>query len=277
MELRVRGRTWDFSQKTYVMGIINVTPDSFSDGGRFFGVDAAVAHARQMADEGADILDIGGESTRPGHEPVPVAEELDRVLPVIRAVRAALAIPLSIDTRKAVVAAAAAEAGIDMINDVTGLQGDPAMARVVAESGLPACLMHWTDLPAGPGLMARIAEGLAASVRLAQQAGVERSRLVIDPGVGFGKDLEGNLQIVRELRELKVLGLPIMIGTSRKSLVGKVLGLPVDDRVEGTAATVALGIAGGANLVRVHDMRAMVRVCRMTDAVLGRGVAVANR
>ncbi|HYG58837.1 MAG TPA: dihydropteroate synthase [Symbiobacteriaceae bacterium] len=273
MKLTVRGRTWNLHERTYLMGVINVTPDSFSDGGQHFDLRSAVVRARQLAEEGADILDIGGESTRPGHEPVPASVEMERVVPVIRAIRAELDVPISIDTRKAEVARAAVAAGADMINDVTGLHGDADMAQTAAWSGLPVCLMHWAKVETGPDLMDRIIQGLSESVRLALAAGIPRDRLIVDPGVGFGKDVAGNLQILRCLGDLRELGLPILIGTSRKSVIGKTLGLPVTDRVEGTAATVAIAIAHGASLVRVHDMQAMVRVSRMVDAIMGRTIS----
>jgi dihydropteroate synthase len=272
-ELHVRDQTWKLGLRTYVMGILNVTPDSFSDGGEYADLGAAIAHARQMVEDGADIIDVGGESTRPGHTPVPAEVELERVIPVIRALRAELTAPISIDTRKATVARAAALAGADLINDVTGLFGDPDMAAVVAETGLPACLMHWEELIAGPNLLPAIARRLGESVQIALAAGVTRDRLIVDPGVGFGKGLAGDLQIIRELWRLQPLDLPILLGTSRKSVVGKVLGLPTAERVEGTAATVAIGIANGAHIIRVHDVKAMVRVARMTDAILDRQVS----
>jgi dihydropteroate synthase len=277
VELRVRNQVWRLEERSYVMGILNVTPDSFSDGGRWYAPADALAQARALVAAGADILDIGGESTRPGHRPVPSDEEMARVLPAIRAIRSELSVPISLDTRKADVARAAAAEGVDLINDVTGLRGDPEMARVVAAFGLPLCIMHWADVPSGPDLMARIRSRLAESIEMAEAAGIPRERLIIDPGVGFGKDLAGNLQIIRELAQLRSLGLPILLGTSRKSFIGKVLDLPVTERVEGTAATVALGIANGAHIVRVHDVREMVRVCRMTDAILGRRVEAKAR
>jgi dihydropteroate synthase len=252
------------------MGIVNVTPDSFSDGGRWNAPDSALAQARALVKAGADIIDIGGESPRRGHQPVSADEEIARVLPAIRAIRSELSVPISLDTRKASVARSAAAEGIDLINDVTGLRGDPDMVRAAAECRLPVCIMHWADVETGPALMDHIAAWLSQSVRMAEAAGIPRERLLLDPGVGFGKDLAGNLQIIRELDRLKPLGLPILLGTSRKRIIGEVLNLPVTERVEGTAATVVVGIMKGAHIVRVHDVREVVRVCRMTDAILGR-------
>lgn len=268
---RARGcgeHIWHFGYRTYIMGILNVTPDSFSDGGRYSAVAAAVRQALRMLEDGADIIDIGGESTRPGHTPVTAEEELRRVIPVVEALRQESGCLISIDTSKAVVARQALAAGADWVNDVRGLGGDPEMAAVVAAAGVPAVLMHWQHVAAGPDLMLAIADGLHDAVQRAQEAGVLRQRLIVDPGVGFGKDLAGNLQIIRELPALEALGLPVLLGSSRKSLIGKVLDLPVDQRMEGTAATVALGIAGGAHIVRVHDVREMARVARMTDALV---------
>jgi dihydropteroate synthase len=271
VELQVRDQMWQLDERSYVMGILNVTPDSFSDGGRWYAPEDTLAQARALVAAGADILDIGGESTRPGFQPVPADEEIARVVPAIRAIRAEMNVPISLDTRKAAVARAAAAEGADLINDVTGLRGDPEMAGVAAETGLPLCIMHWADVETGPGLMAQIRIWLAESIDMAVAAGVPRERLILDPGVGFGKDLAGNLQIIRELGALRPLGLPILLGTSRKRVIGEVLDLPVGERLEGTAATVALGIANGAHIVRVHDVREIVRTCRMTDAILGRG------
>ncbi len=266
----IRGRRFEFGRRSYIMGILNVTPDSFSDGGRFFGLDQALEQAARIEGEGADIIDVGGESTRPGHRPVGEAEEIERVLPVIRALRPRTELPISIDTSKSGVARAALEVGADIVNDVSGLRLDPEMAPLVAGAGVPVIIMHNAQVEAGPGMMDEINGWLLKSVDLALHAGVGRERIILDPGVGFGKDAAGNLQIAGELDRLAGMGYPVLLGTSRKSFIGKTLGLEVDDRVEGTAATVAVGIMKGASILRVHDVRAMVRVARMTDAILHR-------
>lgn len=257
------------------MGILNVTPDSFSDGGQHFGLERAVAHARQMIADGADIIDIGGESTRPGHTPVPADEERERVIPVIRAIRqAAPDVWLSVDTQKAAVAEAALEAGADILNDIWGLQRDPGMARVAARCRAPVVVMHNQDGTKYQDLMGDLCAFFERSIAIAEAAGLPRDLLIIDPGIGFGKTPLQNLEVLQRLGELKRLGRPILLATSRKSTIGKVLGgLPPLERDEGTAATVALGIAAGAEIVRVHDVRGMKRVAVMSDAIVrpGRG------
>lgn len=262
------------------MGVLNVTPDSFYDGGRYAERESAVRRALQMVEEGADIIDIGGESTRPGSQPVSEEEELRRVLPVIEAVRARVDVPISIDTTKSRVAQRALQAGACMVNDISGLGFDPRMAEVVAQAGALCCLMHIQGTPQTmqknphyDDVVHDISAYFAERLALAERAGIPRQNIWLDPGIGFGKTVEHNLQILRRLREFTVFGLPILIGTSRKSFIGKVLGdLPPEDRLEGTAATVAVAILNGANAVRVHDVQAMVRVARMVDAVL-RGYA----
>ena len=251
------------------MGILNVTPDSFSDGGRYNRLDRAVAHARRMVEEGADIIDVGGESTRPGHKPVPLEEELERVIPVIEALVREVDVPLSVDTYKAEVARRALEAGAHIINDVWGFRKDPEMARVAARFDVPVILMHNREAPAGyASLLDDICDDLLECVRIAREAGVRDERIILDPGIGFGKTHEENLEVMRRLERIVELGFPVLLGTSRKSMIGKTLGLPTDQRVEGTAATVTLGIAKGCRIVRVHDVKEMVRVARMTDAIL---------
>lgn len=256
--------------RTQVMGILNVTPDSFSDGGQYIDVDRAVARALEMIDEGADIIDVGGESTRPGHTPVEAAEEMRRVIPVIRGIRErAPHTIISIDSYKAPVAEAAIEAGANMLNDVWGFLQDPDMARVAARHQTPAVVMHNQEDAVYSDLIHDIIRSLRRSVRTAVAAGLPPELIIIDPGIGFGKTPLQNLDVMRDMAELKVLGRPILLGTSRKSTIGKVLGgLPPDERVEGTAATVALGIAHGAEIVRVHDVKEMKRVARMSDAIV---------
>ncbi|MCM8750120.1 dihydropteroate synthase [Thermomicrobiaceae bacterium CFH 74404] len=260
--------TWEWGRRTYVMGIINVTPDSFSGDGLAEQLDAVVEKARAMVEAGADLIDVGGESTRPGHTPVPAEEELRRVIPAIQALAQAIPVPISIDTSKAIVAEAALEAGASIINDVRGLQGDPDMAPLAARAGVPVIIMHDRKIESADRLIPDIVRELARRIEHALSAGIAWERIVIDPGFGFGKTPDLNLLLLRRLRELTVLGRPILVGTSRKSMIGQVLGTPPEDRLEGTAATVALAIANGADIVRVHDVPQIVRVVRMTDAVV---------
>ncbi len=253
------------------MGICNLSPDSFSGDGLGNDIEVVVAQAKRFVAEGADIIDIGGESTRPDSEPVSVDEELRRVLPVVRRLAGELSVPLSIDTYKSVVASRAVEAGARMINDVWGLKRDPELARIAAEADVPIILAsNQRDTLPCHDIMAEVISSLERSISLAMAAGVAWQNIIIDPGVGFGKSLEQNLEIVHRLAELKSLDRPILLGTSRKSMIGLVLDLPPDQRLEGTAATVAIGIANGADIIRVHDVQSMVRVCRMSDAIIRR-------
>ncbi len=263
------------SQKTLVMGIINVTPDSFYDGGRIADSDAAFAVARQMVEDGADILDVGGESSRPGSDPVALEEELRRVIPTVAAL-AELPVRVSVDTYRAETARRALEAGAAMINDITALQGDPEMAGVVAAAACPCILMHMQGTPRtmqrepkyndlADDICAFFEERMAYAVR----EGIREDTIWLDPGFGFGKTVEHNLEMLRRLREFKRIGRPLLIGTSNKSTIGTILGLPLHERLEGTAATVAISIWNGADGVRVHDVKAMARVARMCDAIMG--------
>jgi dihydropteroate synthase len=280
-ETRIGPRTFRWGERTFVMGILNVTPDSFSgdgllarssdDGPRAGGVAAAVAQARAMAEAGADLLDVGGESTRPGHEEVDAEQEAQRVVPVIRAVRVALPdMPLTVDTTKPAVATAALDAGADAINDVWGAAPDDALSRVAGERGVPIVLMHNRAEPRYVNLVAEIVADLQRAIERALGAGVPWANVLVDPGFGFGKTPEHNLALLHELGSLRVLGRPIVLGTSRKSTLGKVLDLPADERVEATLATTALGIAAGVDIVRVHDVRENVRAARIADAVIRR-------
>jgi len=272
--ITIRGREFRWGSRTYVMGVVNVTPDSFSGDGLGLDVEAAVAQGRRFEEEGADILDVGGESTRPGFDPIPIEDELRRVVPVVRRLAAETALPVSIDTYKPEVAEAAIAAGAHMLNDVWGFrhEGDgDRLARLAAQSGLPAVIMHNQRGRQFRDVVGDLLDGFRESLRIAREAGVSEERLIIDPGFGFGWDEKQNLEMLRRLAELRVLGRPVLIGTSRKSTIGKVLDLPVEERLEGTAATVAIAIAHGADIVRVHDVKAMVRVARMTDAIV-RGV-----
>jgi len=251
------------------MGIINVTADSFSGDGLGLDVEAAVAQGRRFVEEGADILDVGGESTRPGFQAVTLEEEMRRALPVVERLAREVDVPISIDTYKAAVAGAALKAGAHLVNDIWGFRHDTAMAPLVAESGVPAVIMHNQRGRDFHDVIGDIRAGLEASLGLAAQAGIPRRRLIIDPGFGFGWAEEHNLEMLRRLGELRDLGLPILIGTSRKSTIGAVLGgVPAEERLMGTAATVAIAIAHGADIVRVHDVAEMVQVCRVADAVL---------
>lgn len=268
-ELRLGPYTLPLGQRTLIMGILNVTPDSFSDGGNFYSVENALHQAQLMANEGADIIDVGGESTRPGSTAISATEEIERVLPVIKALRKEIDRPVSIDTYKASVAAAALKEGAHMINDVWGFRGDPQMAHLAAETGVAVCLMHnRQEAVYKDNLLSEVIKDLRECLETATRAGVKKENIVIDPGIGFGKTLAHNLILMHRLAELKSLGYPMLLGTSRKSMIGKVLDLPAADRLEGTAATVALGIAAGADIIRVHDVKEMRRVAIMTDAIV---------
>lgn len=266
--LRTPGFTWEWGRRTYVMGIINATPDSFSGDGIAGQRAAIVARARAMVEAGADIIDVGGESTRPGHVPVPADEEIRRVIPAIEALAAAIDVPISVDTSKAVVADEAIRAGASIINDVRGLTADPEIAAVAARAGVPVVIMHDRKIETAERLIPDIVHELSLRIERALAAGIPWDHIIVDPGFGFGKTPDLNLILLRRLRELTALGRPLLVGTSRKSMIGKVLGTEPHDRVEGTAATVALAIANGADIVRVHDVPQMVRVARMTDAVV---------
>lgn len=270
------------NKKTLVMGVLNVTPDSFSDGGRFFDREKAATHALSMARDGADIIDIGGESTRPGSKEVSAEEELSRVLPVIEGVAKKLKIPISIDTRKAKVAEAALKAGASIVNDVSGLHGDSAMASVAARYGAKIIIMHMrgtpADMQADPkydNLIKDILEYLRISADAARRAGVHEGNIVIDPGIGiggFGKTFEHNLEILNRLDEFKALGYPVCIGTSRKAFIGKALGLPnPEDRLAGSIATASVAIMKGADIIRVHDVKESCQAARMVDDILTAG------
>jgi dihydropteroate synthase len=250
------------------MGIVNVTPDSFSGDGLARDVSAAVEQAVRMCREGADIIDVGGESTRPGFEPIPAEEEIRRAVPVIERLVREVDAPVSIDTCKAGVARAALAAGARMVNDVHGFRRDPEVAAAAAESGVPAVAMHNQRDRECRDVIGDITAGLLESLRIGGERGLSRERVIVDPGFNFGWTEEQALEMLRRLSELRTLGRPMLVGTSRKSTIGTVLGLPVEERLEGTAATVALAIAGGADIVRVHDVKEMVRVARMADAVV---------
>ena len=263
-----QGEKLTWGKRTYVMGVINVTPDSFVGDGLGSDVVAAVDQALRFQDEGADILDVGAESTRPGATPLSAEEELGRLLPMLEAIAPKVDIPVSVDTYKARVARRAVEAGAAIINDVWGLKADPALAQVAAETGAGLIIMHNQQGQRYRDLVPDIFASLSYSAGLAREASVPDANIIFDPGIGFGKTPEHNLEILRRLREFRELGYPLLVGSSRKSTIGLVLDLPPDQRVEGTAATVALAIANGADMVRVHDVKEMVLVCRMSDAIV---------
>ena len=263
----IGNKLFKIGERTYIMGILNVTPDSFSDGGRYISMAEALQHAREMVENGADILDIGGESTRPGHVPVSKDEEVSRVVHIIRAIRKEIGVPLSIDTYKAEVAEEAIKAGAVMINDVWGFKKDPDMAAVAAKYNVACCLMHNQDKPEYGNLIEDITSAFRESVEIALKKGVKKDKIILDPGVGFGKTYEHNLEVLRNLQYFSKIGFPILLGTSRKSVVGNALKLPVDQRKEGTLATSVIGISKGIDFVRVHDVIENKRACKMADII----------
>lgn len=275
MKIEWSNHCLDFDKKTYIMGVLNITPDSFSDGGRYLNKEKAVEQALRLIEEGADIVDIGGESTRPGSEPVPVEEELRRTIPVIEAVSKKTKIPLSIDTYKSEVAARALEAGASLVNDISGMRLDPEMPKVVAGYNVPVIVTHMKgkprDMQQNPvyeALLPEIMDYLRISILLAGKFGIPGDRIIVDPGIGFGKTFAHNLEIIKNLGELTLLGKPVAIGVSRKAFIGGILGgAPASERLEGTAAAVAISIFNGANIVRVHDVKEMSRVARVADAI----------
>jgi len=262
--------------RTYVMGVINVTPDSFSDGGLYFSEDAALAGAATLSEEGADILDIGAESSRPGAQPLTFEEERKRLFPLLDRIVERVAKPLSIDTYKTEVARMALGAGVSIVNDITALRGDPEMGELVANARCPVVLMHMLGAPAtmqDNPVYRSVVDDLCSffEERIAYAESLGINRIIVDPGIGFGKTLEHNLEIIRNLSKFRQFGRPVLIGVSRKTFIGKILGTPVHDRLEGTAAAVTVSIMNGVDIVRVHDVKEMVRVARVTDAILGRG------
>ncbi len=273
--MRIGSREFDTGHHTYIWGILNVTPDSFSDGGRFRQLDAALYQAEAMIKEGADLIDVGGESTRPGHQRISEEEEIYRVLPVLEGLKDRLDIPVSLDTSKSRVAREGIRAGADLINDVSGLKGDPEMAAVIAESRLPCCLMHQGGLGAVAAdpkeRMGGILSDLKQILQLAEQSGICRDRILLDPGIGFGKCLEENLEILHHLEVFHTLGQPLLLGASRKSVIGMTLDLPVEERLEGTLTTTVLAVLHRWPFVRVHDVKENRRVIQMTEAVRDSG------
>ena len=275
MLLHLKNRDIDLEEKVVVMGVLNLTPDSFYDGGRYTREAQALRRVEEMIGEGADIIDVGGESVRPGAEPISLDEELSRVIPVIEKVRRLFPITISIDTYKAEVARQAIEEGAEMVNDISGLRFDPDLRKIVAGYGVPLILMHikgtpknMQDNPRYHSLMEEIISYLRKSIKLAEESGVDPARIIVDPGIGFGKTTAHNLEILRRLEELKSLGKPILVGLSRKSFIGNVLGLPQEERLEGGLAATSMAVSGGARIVRTHDVKPTRRAVDMVQAIL---------
>ena len=264
----IGGKNFDVEHETYVMGILNVTPDSFSDGGKYNGMDQAMEHARQMIEDGADIIDVGGESTRPGHIQITDEEEIARVTPVIEKLKKEFDVPVSIDTYKSKVAEASVLAGADLVNDIWGLKYDEKIADVIAKHNVACCLMHNRDNTEYQNFLNDFMEDMQECVRLAKNAGIAEDKIILDPGVGFGKTYDMNLEIIDKLEIMQKLGYPILLGTSRKSVIGLTLDLPVDEREEGTLVTTVYGVQKGSAFVRVHDVKKNKRAIQMTKALM---------
>lgn len=275
--IKIGNREFDISRHTYVWGILNMTPDSFSDGGKWIGMDATLKHVEEMLAEGMDVLDIGGESTRPGYTQISEEEEIARVIPVIEAVKRRFDVPVSLDTYKANVAKAGIEAGADLINDIWGLKYDERMAQVIAQSGVACCLMHNREDMDYKNFLPDVKSDLEKSIQLAKEAGIAGDKIILDPGVGFAKSYDNNLEIIQSLEQLKDLGYPILLGSSRKSVIGLALDLPVEERLEGTLVTTVFGVLKGCSFVRVHDVKENVRAIRMAEAILQGGIALYGR
>lgn len=267
-KMRIGNKEFDTKHQTYIMGILNVTPDSFSDGGRYDQLDRAFYHAEEMLKDGADILDVGGESTRPGHIQISVEEEIERVVPVIEGIKKRFDVPVSIDSYKSQVAKEAIKVGADLVNDIWGLKYDEKMAELIANEKVACCLMHNRAQNVYENFMEDVLVDLKESIKIAKKAGIEEDKIILDPGVGFGKTYEMNLEVIKEVERLKELGYPVLLGTSRKSVIGLTLDLPTDQREEGTLVTTVIGILKGCSFVRVHDVQANKRAISMTEAIL---------
>lgn len=266
--MKIGSREFDIQKHTYVMGILNVTPDSFSDGGKFNRMDDALFHVEEMLKEGMDILDVGGESTRPGYTLLPEGEEIARVVPIIEAVKARFDVPISLDTYKSKVAEEGIRAGADLINDIWGLKYDEKMAELIAAEGVPCVLMHNRSNTNYQDFLKDVVTDLNETIHIAKKAGIGKEKIILDPGVGFGKTYEHNLQIIHHLEVLHSLGYPLLLGTSRKSVIGLTLDLPSSERVEGTIVTTVMGVLKGCAFVRVHDIKENVRTIKMTEAIM---------
>lgn len=266
--MEIGKKEFDVQQKTYVMGILNLTPDSFSDGGRWNAQDAALYRAEQMIDEGASVIDVGGESTRPGYTQISDEEEIGRVAPVIEKIRERFDVPISIDTYKSRVAQAAVDAGADLVNDVWGLKYDEKMAGLIARTGVACCLMHNRKKAEYGHFLTEVKQDLAETLQLARDAGIKEDKIILDPGVGFGKTYGHNLEVICSLAQFGELGCPLLLGASRKSVIGNALGLPVQERLEGTLVTTVFAVLGRCSFVRVHDVKENVRAVRMAEEIL---------
>lgn len=266
--MRIGNRDFEIRNHTYIMGILNVTPDSFSDGGNYNQIDTALFHVEEMLRDGADIIDIGGESTKPGYVQISVEEEIERVVPAIEQIKKRFDVPISLDTYKAEVAEAGIKAGADLINDIWGLKGDDRMAEIIAKAGVPCCLMHNRKEAVYQDYIQDVLADLEESLELARKAGIERDRIILDPGIGFAKTYEQNLVLLQQLEALHSFGCPILLGTSRKSVIGLTLDVPADERLIGTVATTVMGAMKGCSFVRVHDIKENVQAIKMTEAIL---------
>lgn len=266
--MQIGNRNFEIGNHTYVMGILNVTPDSFSDGGKYNHSDAALFRVEEMIKEGADIIDVGGESTRPGYEQISAEEETERVVPVIERIKRHFDVPVSLDTYKVDVAEAGIAAGADLINDIWGLKGDERMAGVIANSGMPCCIMHNRKEAVYQNFILDVLADLKESLELAKNAGIHQDKIILDPGIGFAKSYEQNLLLLQQIEVLNSLGYPVLLGTSRKSVIGITLDLPVEQRINGTVATTVMGVMKGCSFVRVHDIKENVQAIKMTEAIL---------
>ena len=268
--MKIGNREFEIKDHTYIMGILNITPDSFSDGGKFIAFDDALFRVEEMISQGMDILDIGGESTRPGYQMLSEEEEITRIMPVIEGVKSRFNVPVSLDTYKGKVAKAGIEAGVDFINDIWGLKYDASMAEVIAKAGIPCCLMHNRQAADYQNFMEEVAADLAETIQIATKAGIAEDKIILDPGVGFGKTYENNLEVINRLDALKGVGYPILLGASRKSVIGLTLDLPVSERLTGTLVTTVIAVLRGCMFVRVHDVKENVQAIKMAEAILGR-------
>lgn len=269
--MQIGNRNFEIGNHTYVMGILNVTPDSFSDGGKYNHSDAALFRVEEMIKEGADIIDVGGESTRPGYEQISAEEETERVVPVIERIKRHFDVPVSLDTYKVDVAEAGIAVGADLINDIWGLKGDERMAGVIANSGMPCCIMHNRKEAVYQNFILDVLADLKESLELAKNAGIHQDKIILDPGIGFAKSYEQNLLLLQQIEVLNSLGYPVLLGTSRKSVIGITLDLPVEQRINGTVATTVMGVMKGCSFVRVHDIKENVQAIKMTEAILQAG------